>query len=290
MKHHCTFQFKQIIRFILILLWISIGYSAFSQIKSMGFTKEVVTPVSDLFRTQFRPKIKTFGDTLFVATNSGIYMKSFKQDTEWKLYAFGGVPVTEFVKKGNQLLAISTGTKDGKDSLLLLSNDNGKTCIDFTSSHFLEYEYNYLSRLAQNPQNPASILVLHYNSGVSKSEDFGLTWKNINENCFEYQNWFLGFHPLDTTTLFYTGETGYFNGMIIKSPDGGATWSDYMHPGGDNCIHHIAFHPVSPDILIYSGENTIGKSTDKGETWSPVNLYDTGMFFFKVLFDPENPD
>ena len=273
----------------IIMLCICFNQLCLGQIQPMGFSQKIETPPSDRFFALYRPKLKLLDDTLYVCSNTGIYQKNVKEDTQWELYAFENIPIIEFVKNGNKIAAISTGTKDGKDSLLLLSNDNGKTVENYTSAHFLEYEYNYLSRISQHPENSNSILVLHFNSGISKSDDFGLSWKNLNETNFGGQNWHLGFHPLDTTTLFYTGETGFFAGMICKSSNSGDTWSDYMHPGGDNCIHSVAFHPTNPDMLVYSGEMTIGKSTDKGDTWNVTELYDTGMYFYKILFDEENP-
>jgi len=255
----------------------------------MGFTQPIVTPPSDKFYISYKPKLKLLDDILYVCSNTGIYKNNLRNNTDWELYAFENIPIIEFVKNGDKLLAISTGTKDGTDSLLLFSNDNGLTFINFTSSHFFEYGFNYLSRISQNPENSNSMLVLHVNSGISKSYDFGTSWKNLNEINFENQNWHLGFHPLDTTILFYTGETGFFQGMLFRSSDNGNTWSNYFHPGGDNCIHSIAFHPENPDILVYSGEMTFGKSIDKGETWNVMNSFNTGIYFYKVLFDDETP-
>ena len=273
-----------------IILYVSAHHLCFGQIQSMGFSQPIVTPPSDRFSITYKPKLKLLDDTLYVCSNTGIYKKNLQDNTDWELYAFENIPVIEFVKNGNKLLAISTGTRAGSDSLLLLSNDNGQTFVNITSSHFLEYDgFNYLSRISQNPKNSNSILVLHVNSGISKSDDFGVSWKNLNEISFYNQNWHLGFHPLDTTTLFYAGETNIMAGVLCKSSDQGATWSYHSPPGGDNCIHSIAFHPTNPDILIYSGEGTMGKSIDKGETWNVSDWYNTGMYFYKVLFDEENP-
>ena len=284
-----TKKYLHIIALLFVFRYVTSNQLCFGQIQPMGFTRPVVTPPSDKFFISYKPKLKLLGDTLYVCSNTGIYKKNLKDNADWELYAFENIPIIEFVKNGNKLLAISTGTRDGKDSLLLLSNDNGQTYINYTHPHFLEYGFNYLSRISQNPENSNSLLVLHVNSGISKSDDFGTNWKNLNDINFGNQNWHLGFHPLDTTTLFYSGETGFFSGMLCKSSDNGSTWSNYMHPGGDNCIHSITFHPTNPDILVYSGEGTMGKSTDKGETWNITNLYSTGMYFYKVLFDEENP-
>ena len=281
-----TFVMKKII--IPILMFISLSHLCFGQhIKSMGFSQPVVIQPSNFYMGAYLPKLKIIDDILYVCSHTGIHKKNLKDDTNWELYAFKNIPIIEFVKNGEQVLAISTGKADGTDSLLLLSNDNGKTFINFTSPHFLKWKSNYLVRIAQNPKNSNSILILGATSGVSKSDDFGITWKKLNEQPCGYQDWELAFHPFDTTTLFYSGETDLYQGTIRKSSDNGETWSEYgIH---NNCIHSIAFHPTIPDILVYGGEYHFGKSTDRGETWKRVISDSNSLYFYKVLFDEENP-
>ena len=257
------------------------------------FTEEVVSPDGIVYR----PKLKLLDDVLYVCHNKGIFSKKLNEEgSKWELFAFGGLPIIEFVKNGDKILAISHGSKNHNDSLLFLSNDNGKTYVNFSSPDLLKNEPNYvcgecniLYRIAQHPQNADIVLVFtHY--GVSISEDFGLTWKSLNESNFGGQNWHLGFHPLDANTIFYSGEHLSCVGALYKSSDYGKTWSLYNTPFGDNCVHSIAFHPTNPNILIYSGEGVMGKSTDKGKTWKEMDLRETAMYFYKVLFDEDTPE
>lgn len=298
-KHFYLYNMKQITTPLLFLFLTGSCVLSFGQIKPMGFTQEITTPASNRFSHIYRPKLQLLNDTLYVSSNTGIYRKDLKQDSDWELFAFKDITVIEFVKNGNNLLAISPGTKSGEDSLMFISNDDGKTFENCTPQHLFEFElYNYPHRIVQNPQNPNTILLFHSCYGLSKSEDFGENWNNLNDMCGGYQDWFAGFHPLDTTVIFYTGETPYFAGYIYRSEDNGLTWPSYMpypgysyiHPGGDNCIHHIAFHPNDANVLVYSGEMTMAKSTDKGINWQVKNLYDSDIYFYKVLFDKENPD
>jgi len=258
---------------------------SFGQIKSMGLTP-VVAPSYDMEK----PKLKLLDDILYVCTRKGIYQKNLQDDTEWELYAFENIPIKDFVKNGDKLLAVkqydlSQYIDYNTDSLLLLSKDNGKTFIDFTSPFFLEYGHNYFWRIVQNPENPNAILVLNLDPGIAESDDFGMSWKSLNNYAFGYQNWDIAFHPLDTTTIFFTGESTIFYAGINKSSDNGETWS--LFEKDNNCFHSIAFHPNNPDILVLGGEYIFGKSTDKGETW---NILPGGnMYFYKVLFDEENP-
>jgi len=274
----------------ILFLFISFNHLCFAQIQSMGFTKPIVTPPSVYYKGYtFRPKLKLFDDTLYVCSNTGVYKKNLKDNTDWELYAFENIPIVEFVKNGNKLLAISMGTEDGTDSLLFLSNDNGQTFTNFTSPHFLEsaWGYNHLFRIAQNPENSNSLLVLDFTKGISKSDDFGMSWKFLTYR-FGYQDWDLAFHPLDTTTLFHTGETINFEAVIGKSSDNGETWSIFTQPNRTSCYHSIAFHPTNPDILVCSDEGAFGKSTNKGETFKIVPPDFPKIYVYKVLFDEKN--
>ena len=272
--------------FILILiLFISLNHLCFGQIKSMG-----LTPSFTLSYDFEKPKLKLLDNTLYVCSPTGIYKKNLQDDSDWELYAFENISIKDFVKNGDKLLAIkqydlSQYIEYNLDSLLLFSNDNGLTFTNFTSPYFLELGGNCLFRITQNPENPNSILAFDYNLGVSKSDDFGMSWKFHTSAAFRYQYWDIAFHPLDTTTIFCTGESMIFYALFLKSSDNGKTLSSYRL--NNNCFHSIAFHPTNPDILVLGGEYIFGKSTDKGETW---NILPGGnMYFYKVLFDEENP-
>ena len=280
-----TFMIKKLTISVLALLIVSLNHLCFGQIKSMGLIP-INAPSDDMEKT----KLKLLDDTLYVCTYTGIYKKHLQDDTDWELYAFENIPIKDFVKNGDKLLAIkqyllSQYIEYNTDSLLLLSNDNGQTFIDVTSPFFLEYGYNYFWRIVQNPENPNSILVLNRDPGTAKSSDFGMSWKSLNNYAFGYQNWDIAFHPLDTTTIFYTGESMIFYAGINKSSDNGETWS--LFEKDNNCFHSIAFHPTNPNILVASGEYIFGKSTDKGETWNILPGGD--MYYYKVLFDDGNP-
>ena len=259
-----------------------------AQVKPMGFNQKVITPQSSYY--QYYPKLQIMNDTLFVCSNKGIYQKDLLRDGEWGLYAFKDAPVIEFVRDGDLLLANAMAASNERDSLLLLSRDRGKTFEDYTSPDLLEYGKNHLYRLSQNPQNPKSLLVKTTQYGVYQTYNFGKTWKNLSPVSLGMSIAYANFHPLDTTTIFYSGENPIFSGRIFKSSDSGNTWTEYEVPGGDNCVHQIDFHPSNPNILIFGGEGKIGKSVDKGETWDIKDLYDSGMYFYKVLFDAGNPN
>lgn len=280
---------KHFKKFSTLLFGVALYGTCFGQIRSMGFTQKVSGLTGSMYHVYY-PKLHVINDTLFVCSVTGVYQKDVLRDSEWELYAFEDVPVIEFVKNGNNVLANAFSTTDGRDSLLLISYDNGKSYEDYTSADLLEYGENHLFRISQNPQNPNSILLLTSCYGLYRSNNYGKKWQNLYPYSLGIDVAFASFHPLDTTAIYYCGEGAIHNGVIYKTCDSGKTWTDYEVPGGDNCVHQIDFHPSNPNILVWGGEGKIGKSTDKGETWNVTDLYDTGMYFYKVLFDKENPD
>jgi hypothetical protein len=253
----------------------------------MGFTKPIVTPISDWYQSHYYPKLKLLDDTLYVCSNTGIYRKNLKSNSNWELFAFKNTPIIDFVINENRILAISTGTRDGKDSLLLLSNDFGQSFTNYTSPHFLEYGENYLQQISQNPVNKNYILVGQVNYGISISYDFGVTWVRLNggeQAYFEH----LGYHPLDTTMLFTAGENDGLQSLLCKSVDNGNTWDCGLQLIDDRILC-IAFHPINPDILMWTSRWEIGKSIDKGNTWWHSMLSAKVCYYRKVLFDENNP-
>ncbi len=272
-------------KYISLLFFCISCFFSHGQIKYIGQSHFELTEVN--WNNYYYPKLYIEDDTIYVSTNSGIFKKTLTQNDDWESYAFKGIPIIEFVKNEDYLLAISTGINNKTDSLLLLSKDKGRTIENLRPIGLIKSGINTMCRIAQNPENKNSILVLNLNSGLFHSPDFGDNWNSLSTNSLQ---WYAGFHPLDTSTLFYSGETASLTGMIRSSYNSGKDWFTYLHQGEDNGVHHIAYHPTNPNILFYSGEGTIGKSIDKGATWNIVDLYNTGMYFYKIIFDINNPD
>lgn len=277
---------------IFISLFASSLYIAcFGQIKSIGFTQKVPRLLS-VMQNVYYPKMHLINDTLYVCSSKGIYQKDMLTNSDWELYAFDDIPVIEFVKNGNKILANALSATEGKDSLIFLSLDGGKTHKSYVSPALLkEAGKNHLYRIIQNPKNLNSILTATVYGGLYESKDFGKNWSNLLPISLGIDIAFTSYHPLDTTTIFFSGENDIFSGRIYRSSDNGGTWIEYIVPGGDNCVHQIAFHPSNPDVLVWGGERKLGKSIDKGETWNVMDINDTGgMYFYKVLFDENDPN
>jgi len=238
------------------------------------------------YSTDLNPECKLIDNYLYMPTYDGIWRKDLNQsDTNWTLYAFGGLEIKDFVKYDNKIVGITTNTKD---SILVYSEDNGLTYRNYTSPHFFEqYHINFLRRIAQNKENPATILVLHEFSGVSVSYDYGLTWKSLTEFAGGNQDRFVEFHPLDTSTIYSTGEQGFYYSYINMTFDGGKNWTQVYE--SNNCVHFLAFHPSNPNIILSGEEGRISKSTDKGVSWTSIFLNDY-LYISKLVFDKSDPN
>ncbi len=102
--------------------------------------------------------------------------------------------------------------------------------------------------------------------------------------------------PTDDDTVYFLCGCAYFSDArtaIYKTTDGGKTFTSVdvtehiqVHGNGDGreCIEPIAIDPDNPKVIYAGGDVTAGKSaliksTDGGETWSPVMGYDDlGLF------------
>jgi photosystem II stability/assembly factor-like uncharacterized protein len=257
---------------------------SYGQIKHIGLNGIEFTNGKPSER--YYPKLHIEDDTLYVSTSLGVFKKVLMQQNDWEAYAFKGIPVIEFVKNENQLLAISTGVKNSSDSLLLRSKDRGKTIENLKPEGLIANGTNMMCRIVQNPDNKNSVLVANTYTTLYQSPNFGDSWNRLSTGCLQ---WYTGFHPLDTSVIFNAGEEPSYTGTIWKSTNNGKDWSTYQHPDGDNSVHDIAYHPTNSDILFYGGEMAIGKSIDKGETWDLTDLGSTGMYFYNIIFDTNNP-
>ncbi len=85
--------------------------------------------------------------------------------------------------------------------------------------------------------------------------------------------------------LFAGTETGFMN----KSTDNGETWQlldlDYYFGGG---ITAVAIDPSNSEIVFASAGNQIHKTTDGGQTWSPM-LSSNPFHADRLVIDPQNP-
>ena len=81
-----------------------------------------------------RPTMHIEDDILYVCTKQGLYSKSLSDDASgWQLVGFKNIPLQDYVRSGEDLLALQYSTTD---EFLLLSHDGGKTYENITPTLF----------------------------------------------------------------------------------------------------------------------------------------------------------
>jgi hypothetical protein len=116
-------------------------------------------------------------------------------------------------------------------------------------------------------------------------------------------NWFgiesIAPDPVDPATVYMAGGTymGAGNGVVMRSRDRGATWQVFEtgvpmggNHNGRSMGERLAIDPNNTSTLYFgSRANGLLRSTDRGETWAPVESFpasgdrDLGLSF--VVFD-----
>ncbi|MEQ8715306.1 MAG: glycosyl hydrolase [Cyclobacteriaceae bacterium] len=141
--------------------------------------------------------------------------------------------------------------------------------------------------------------------GVWKTEDAGLTWKNISDDHFNATSiGAVSVAESDPNVLYVgTGEacirgvmTSHGDG-VYKSTDGGKTWA---HVGLDKTsqISEIRIHPNNPDVAYVAAQgNPYGPSQDRGiyrtmdggKNWDRVHFVNESAGVNNLSMDMNNP-
>lgn len=124
--------------------------------------------------------------------------------------------------------------------------------------------------------------------GMYRSDDFGKSWKHIGlENSQHISD--IVIHPQDPNTLYVAVQGALYGSSVdrgvYKSIDGGSTWKKILYVNLTSGASGLEMDPNNPRILyaamwdhqrkpweIRSGGpgSGIHKSTDGGETWTPL--------------------
>ena len=251
----------------------------------------------DMVGEWYQPQIHVEGDILYVCTKQGLYSKDLSSDeSEWQLVGFEGIPLQDYARSGDDMLALRHCYYVHSE-FLLLSHDGGKTYEDITPAFFKGRGYAFVS-LNQHPTDP-NILLTSTSSGgngILLTTDFGQTWNKLSPFTPEYT----GFHPL-TPEIIYESYGEHLDEItdLHISYDGGQTWqnkSSYLpeYVG----IYRMAFHPANPNRWIAGGTSCVHSTNDNGQTWETQSLRDYNnplndaylAPWRYAIYDNENPD
>ena len=246
----------------------------------------------------FQPQMHVEGDILYVCTNQGLYSKDLSSEgSEWQLVGFEGIPLQDYVRRGEDILALRHCYYVHSE-FLLLSHDGGKTYKDITPDFFKGRGYAFLS-LEQHPADPNTLLTSSSSGcGILLTTDFGQTW----EKLADFTPVYTGFHPLNPEIIYECGGGGYTDEKtdIRISYDGGKTWQEKAQCFPNyNTLFRMAFHPTDPGKWIAGGRRSVYTTNDAGQTWetqyldgdNSVSDYDDYSIDWRyAAFDNENPD
>lgn len=108
--------------------------------------------------------------------------------------------------------------------------------------------------------------------GVLKSEDGGISWKQMNNGL---TNLFVGYLEMDSvdprilfaaTGMNQQEKYGYTQGGIFKTQDGGHTWRHVLP--FPHVLNAVAVSPQNHLIVYAAGDGCFFRSEDGGETWT----------------------
>ena len=246
----------------------------------------------------FRPQLHVEGDILYACTNRGLYSKDLsRDDSAWQLVGFEGVPLQDYARKGDDILAMSFKYGEG---FLLLSHDGGQTYKDCTPDNMRRNQFTVPLNLDRHPSDPNTLLISTalLGSGIFRTVDFGRTWDKLTSYTPNY----MGFHPLDPEIIYECGGGGDYTDEETDfriSYDGGLTWEDKSSCFPNySSVFHMAFHPTNPNRWIAGDYWGVHITDDNGHTWNTQHFsgnytpedYESLIEWRYASFDNENPD
>jgi len=161
-----------------------------------------------------------------------------------------------------------------------------------------------VTAVAGVPSQPMTFYMGATGGGVWKTEDGGLTWRNISDGYFKTGSiGAIAVAESDPNVIYVgTGEAcprgnvSHGDG-VYKSTDGGKTWVNV----GLRDTRHIArirIHPQNPDLVYVAAlghvfgpneERGVFRSRDGGKTWEKILYVDEKTGAIDLAMDPTNP-
>ena len=224
---------------------------------------EAQEKVWNTYGRPYRPSVQVVDGYIYIATWSGIYRKPAKSlnNMDWEKFAFSGLPVIQFVMKGDSIIAITACTDE---KAFVLSTDGGKTWKyismsgyrwgGFCYGGYAVDENTYFVGVSDAWHNPRKLKITFDGGKTIVDTGMYFTKENINAGIeSSYQS------PTNPKVLF---------ACDLRSEDGGHTWAKM-----NGCINVYTHNPKGQKELY--GMDETGKyvvtSYDDGKTWEKVN-------------------
>lgn len=276
-------QRYNILKAIVSVLFLAINIAMDAQLFTpLGLGVEKCEPLGPGVHQQMHIE----GDTLYVCTKYGLYFKNLSiEDSSWQLAGFENVPVQNYVRRRNEILALRYSVANCS---LLLSLNGGSTYEDVTPDEFRqgdELEIMTLTNIEQDPVNPNRLLVSSDPWGLYQSADFGQTWYQLTYDFCD----FIGYNPFNRSVIYESGTDIFLKPFLNISYDGGQTWTDFNPDSSeDGFIGRIAFHPTDSVRWLAGGSGAVYTSSDNGHTWDWSEF--EGVHWYFTEYDNKNSD
>lgn len=214
--------------------------------------------------------------TIYVTDGAGIF-KTTDCTRTWKTVYTNELATDKVISLaidyGNsQLLYAAT-----RSGTILVSSDGGNS---WQVIKHLPFEVEYLT---SDPLAPRRIYVAGYEDGLVRSDDAGVTWKDLRKPLEKYTDakkfYRLVVHPGKKDTVFWISKYG-----ILRSEDAGVTWKELslITPPGSVNIYTFAFNAANDSEIYYTGtllgdnndhiQSTFYRSVDGGKSWTTKKL------------------
>ena len=192
----------------------------------------------------------------------------------------------------------------GGDRGLFKTTDGGETWENVLSAG----EYTGVSEVHMDPRNPDVLYaVMHQRlrnvpvvlnggpeSGIHKSTDGGVTWRELTNGLPEGDMGKIGFaiSPQNPDVVYATIETTLRKGGFWRSADGGENWekrSDYLSSGTGPHYYQEIF--ASPHVFdrVYQMDVVMHVTDDGGKTFVKVPQDHKHGDHHALAFDPDDP-
>lgn len=223
-------------------------------------------------------------DSLFAATNDGIYVKDVDSSDPFVQIGLKGRNVLDIVVFTPEHMIATTGNRGfTSDTPGIHETLNGGTSWD--KSEFGDDDTEETAHSLSLHPTTDGIVYATGSAVVAKSEDHGKNWEVIwgNWGGFASGTAVAEINPFVETDLWYGGQGGIENGYLgyLRNEQPVKQWDDLA----DNPTVAVEVAFINPGDHIFAGfEGALMKTSDNGDVWEQVIDGHTGglRFFYGV--------
>ena len=219
-------------------------------------------------------------DSLFAATNDGIYVKDIDSDDPFAQIGLKGRNVLDIIVFTPERIIATTGNRGFTNDTpgIHETSNGGASWEKFTFGDGAHEETAH--SLSQHPAT-AGIVYATGSTVVAKSVDYGKNWKVIwgNWGGFASGTSVAEINPFIQADLWYGGQGGIENGYLgyLGNEEPVGHWDDLV----DNPTVAVEVAFARQDHIFAGFEGALMRTSDNGATWEQViDGHTNGLRFF----------